>query len=157
MNMKRLMTLAVALVACQPAYAAETAIEVPINRMIAAFNKGDIKAAKATHVAAPAILDELGAPYVWSGPKAFDTWIAALSKAEAASGKTEGKVAIGAPLRESIQGAHGYVLVPSTYEFKQGGRAMREVGTMTFALVRIGKDWKIAGWTWSSTEAAPVG
>ena len=34
---------------------------------------------------------------------------------------------------------------------------MREPSTMTFALVHVGKAWKIAGWTWNGTVPARVG
>ncbi|HTI30905.1 MAG TPA: hypothetical protein VL405_02150, partial [Sphingomonas sp.] len=78
-------------------------------------------------------------------------------KSEAASGKTDGQVAIGAVTRESVTGDHAYVIFPSTYTFKQKGKTMRETGSMTFALVEQGADWKIAAWTWSSPEAVPVG
>ena len=98
--------------------------------MVAAFNKGDVALAKTTHVASPMILDEPTAPYAWGGPTAFDDWIAALGKSEAASGKTDGQVAIGAVTRESVMGDHAYVIFPSTYTFKQKGKTMRETGSM---------------------------
>lgn len=148
--------VAAMLLAAQPALAQDTSPLAPVTAMVAAFNKGDVAAAKATHIASPSITDEPTAPYVWTGPKAFDTWIAALGKSEAASGKTDGRVAIGAPLRISTERGHGYVVVPSTYTFKQKGRTMRETGTMTFAVVQVGKAWKIAAWTWSSPEAVVV-
>jgi len=97
------------------AYAADQAVEAPIRTMIAAFNKGDVALAKSTHVSAPMILDEPTAPYAWSGPNAFDAWIAALSKSEKAAGKTGGVVTLGAVTRASVMGQHAYVVVPSTY------------------------------------------
>lgn len=147
---------AATLLAATPAYAADTAIEAPIRAMVVAFNAGDVAAAKATHVAAPMILDEPTAPFAWSGPTAFDDWIAALGKSEADAGKTGGRVALGPVTRESVMGDRAYVLVPSTYTFRQKGRTLRETGTMTFALVRQAADWKIQAWTWSSPEAVPV-
>ena len=77
------------------AYAADRAIEAPIRTMLEAFNKGDVALAKSTHVAAPMILDEPTAPFAWSGPTAFDDWLAALGKSEANAGKTGGQVALG--------------------------------------------------------------
>jgi hypothetical protein len=155
--MKRLFALAVmsGVLATPAAHAGNPAVEAPIHQMIDGFNKGDIKAAKATHVASPMIMDEV-APYAWSGPKAFDSWLAALTKAEAAEGKTEGKVAIGAPVRETIVGGHAYVFTPSTYTFKQKGQTMREEGTFTFALAKGKSGWKIQAWTWTSPEAKPL-
>jgi hypothetical protein len=144
-----------ALLVAPAAQAGNAAIEAPIHQMMDGFNKGDIKAAKATHVAAPTIMDEV-APYVWSGPNAFDNWASALTKAEAAEGKTGGKVGIGAPVRETIAGSHAYVVVPSTYTFQQKGRTMREVGTLTVILLKGKAGWKIQAWTWTSPEAAPA-
>ena len=71
-------------------------------------------------------------------------------------GKTGGIVAIGAITRESVMGNHAYVIFPSTYTFQQKGKTMRETGSMTFALVKQGAEWKITAWTWSSPEAVPV-
>lgn len=156
MRMFFIMAGAAALTAASAAPAADPAVEAPIRAMLAAFNKGDVAAAKATHVAAPMILDEPTAPFAWGGPTAFDDWIAALGKSEADAGKTGGRVALGAAIRESVMGDHAYVVMPSTYTFQQQGRTMRETGTMTFALVKQGADWKIQAWTWSSPEAVPV-
>lgn len=137
-------------------HAGDSAVQAPIRTMIAAFNKSDVALAKSTHVAAPMILDEPTAPFAWSGPKAFDDWLAALGDSEAKAGKTGGKVALGPFIRTSVMGDRAYVVVPSTYTFQQAKRTMRETGTMTFALVKQAADWKIQAWTWSSPEAVPV-
>jgi hypothetical protein len=139
------------------AHAADRDVDAPIRTMVVAFNKGDVALAKSTHVAAPMIVDEPTAPFVWSGPRAFDEWLTALGKSEAKAGKTGGKVALGRFTRASVMGDHAYVVVPSTYTFQQAKRTMRETGTMTFALVKEAADWKIQAWTWSSPEAVPVG
>lgn len=149
-----MMLAAVALVAA-PAWA-DDAVQAPIRAMVKGFNGGDVALARSAHVAAPIILDEPIAPFIWSGPKAFDTWLAALMKSEKAAGKTDGQVAVGPALRENIDGDTAYVVTPSTYTFRQGGRTMRETGTLTFALVRQGAEWKIAAWTWSSPAAVAV-
>ena len=144
---------------CLPvaAHAADTAVEAPIRTMVVAFNKGDIALAKSVHVAAPMIIDEPIAPFAWGGPTAFDDWIAALGKSEAAEGKSGGIVALGAAARETVMGDSAYVIVPSTYTFQQKGHTMRETGSMTFALTKQGTDWKIAAWAWTSPVAVPVG
>lgn len=153
--MKTLFALAAMMLAASPAFA-DPAVEAPIRAMEAGFNTGDIAKAKAAHVAAPTILDEPTAPYVWSGATAFDDWVAALGRSEAAAGKTGGKVALGAPIRESVEGDRAYVITPSTYTFQQHGHTMRETGTITFALVRQTAGWKIAAWTWTSPEAVAL-
>jgi hypothetical protein len=149
------MSVATIILGAQAAHAGNPAVEAPIRQMEAAFNKGDAAAAKATHVAAPTIVDEV-APYLWTGPKAFDSWLANLGKSEAAEGKTDGIVALGEPITESVTGDRAYVVTPSTYTFKQKGKTMRETGTMTFALINGKAGWKIQAWTWSSPDAQPV-
>lgn len=137
------------------AHAGDAGVETTIRQFADAFNKGDLKAAKALHVAAPVIIDEV-APHYWSGAKAFDNWGADLAKSEAAEGKTGGQVAIGAPTREVVSGDHAYVIVPTTYTFQQKGMTMRETAQMTLALDKEASGWKIATWTWTGPDAKPV-
>ena len=147
---------AAAMATAPASYAAERAVEAPIRTMAEAFNKGDVARAKSTHVAAPMILDETTAPFAWSGPTAFENWIAALGKSEADAGRTGGKVEFGRTTRATVMGNYAYVVVPSNYTFQLAGRTMRETGTMTFGLVKQSADWKIQAWTWTSPEALPV-
>ncbi len=156
MGIRIILAAAVALASASPTLAADPAVEAPIRIMVEAFNKGDVALAKSTHVPAPMILDEPTVPFSWSGPTAFDDWIAALAKSEADSGKTGGKVFLGTLTRASVMGDHAYVVVPSTYTFQQAEHTMRETGTLTFALVKQSADWKIQAWTWSSPDAVPV-
>jgi ketosteroid isomerase-like protein len=144
-----------ALLFASTAHAGDAAIEGVLRQFRDAFNKGDVAAAKALHTAAPVIIDE-PAPHLWSGPKAFDNWLADLSKEEVATGKTGGQVTIGTPTREVVSGARAYVVAPSTYSFKQKGATMREVAQITFVMARETSGWKIASWTWTGPEAKPV-
>lgn len=148
-------TCALLLATVPMAHAGDAAVEATIRQFADAFNKGDMKAAKALHVAAPVIVDEV-APYSWSGPKAFDGWGADLGKAEAAEGKSGGKVTIGAPTRENIMGDHAYVIAPATYTFQQKGQTMRENSQITMVLTKDASGWKIASWTWTGPDAKPV-
>jgi hypothetical protein len=147
--------VAAAGLAVPAAYGADNAPMEPIRQFEAALDKGDMAAAKATLVAAPAITDEL-APYHWSGAGAFDTWLADAKRHDAVEGNTDGSSWYGEPVRMSIAGDRGYVVLPSTYTFTRKGVKMRATGTITFALAREGADWKIATWTWTSPEAVPV-
>ena len=135
---------------------ASPAVQAPIRAMEAAFNAGDVARAKATHVDSPSILDEVTAPFVWTGSTAFDDWIGTLGRSEAARGRTDGHVVFGPATRETVEGDRAYVYMPSRYTFKQGGRPMRETGTITFALVKQANAWKIAAWAWTSPAAVPV-
>ena len=149
------LTAACALAAASPALA-DPVVQAPIRAMATAFNKGDVPAAKAAHVAAPTILDEVAAPFAWSGPTAFDDWIATMGRTETERGRTGGQVELGPATRETVDGNSAYVIVPSRYTFRQRGRKMRETGSMTFVLTRVGAAWKIQSWSWSSPAAVPV-
>jgi ketosteroid isomerase-like protein len=143
------------LLSATAARAGDAAVEATIRKFGEAFNKGDVKAAKALHVAAPIIIDEV-APHSWTGAKAFDSWLADLAKSEAAEGKTGGQVAISAPTREVVSGNSAYVIVPATYTFKQKGAVLRETAQMTFVLSKQTSGWRILSWTWTGAEGAPV-
>jgi len=137
------------------ALAADAKLEAPLHQFIDSFNKGDAKAAAATHVAAPSIIDEVP-PHLWQGPKAFATWAADLAKNDKAQGISGENVALGEPTREVVKGSRAYVVAPATYSFTQKGAAMREVAQMTFALTKTAKGWKIAGWTWTGPDPSPA-
>jgi ketosteroid isomerase-like protein len=138
------------------AAAANAELAAPIHQFIDAFNKGDGKTAGATHLAAGVtIIDEVP-PYIWQGPKAFETWAADLTKNDAAAGITDEKVTLGAVTREVVSPDTAYVIVAATYTFKQKGVAMREPAQMTFALRRDSGAWKIAGWSWTGPDPVPA-
>jgi len=145
-----------ALSATSAAAAATAELAAPIHQFIDAFNKGDGKTAGATHLAAGvSIIDEVP-PYIWQGPKAFETWVADLTKNDAAAGITDEKVTLGAVTREVVSPQTAYVIVAATYSFKQKGVAMREPAQMTFALTKTAEGWRIAGWTWTGPDPVPA-
>ena len=153
--MRTLFAAIVALAAGAPALASP-AVEAPIRAMERAFNAGDLAKAKATHVAAPSILDEVAAPFVWTGPTAFDDWIAVLGRTETARGRSGGHVTFGPVTRETVEGDRAYVFMDSRYTFQQDQRTMTEIGTITFALIREGEAWKIQAWAWTSEAAVAL-
>lgn len=132
--------------------ARDKAVEAPIRQMMDGFNKGDIAAVKAMHVAAPTIVDNV-APFRWSGPKAFDEWLADLGKAEASQGITDGKVTFAPVVDEVVHGDRAYVVTRCSYAFKQKGRRMREDGYTAFVLVKTDAGWKVESWSWASPAA----
>jgi ketosteroid isomerase-like protein len=145
-----------ALSAVTPAAAVDAALSAPINQFMDAFNKGDAKTAATAHLASGvSIIDEVP-PYIWQGPKAFETWVADLTKNDAAAGVTEEHVAMGTVTREVVSPDTAYVVVGATYTFKQKGVAMREPAQMTFALRKSAGAWKIAGWTWTGPDPVPA-
>jgi hypothetical protein len=139
--------------AAAPALAAsDPGVAATVKAFGDAFNKGDMKAAKALHTASPSIQDEFP-PFAW---KSFDQWGADLSKFEAAEGVSGDKMTVGAPTREEIAGDYAYVIAPATLTFQQKGQTMRETARVTFILAREAGAWKIAGWTWTAAVAKSV-
>jgi ketosteroid isomerase-like protein len=129
----------------------------PINKFLDAFNKGDSAGAAATHAAEAdlVIVDEVS-PFVWHGPKAFQTWAADLESHDKKQGITDQHVSLGAPTRVETDGTAAYVITPSVYTFKEGGVAMRANAQMTFTLKKGAGGWLIHGWTWTGPKPRKV-
>ncbi|WP_156256536.1 YybH family protein [Sandarakinorhabdus oryzae] len=154
--MRLMLIAAVAAALATPALAADPAgaARAPIDAFAAAFAKGDMAAAKATHVASPTILDE-PPPFMWSGKDAFDTWLADLGADSKAAGRTAESLVIGRTLRAETKGDAAYVIAAATYSFTKDGVAMVEAGRMTFVVKKLAGGWKIAGWTWTGPRPSP--
>ena len=148
------LALAIGLAAPTAALAADGRVTAPINAFIAAFNKGDVKAAEATHTADVVIIDE-PPPFRWVGPGAFQKWVADLAADEKKIGRSDGAVALGGVKREEVAGDTAYVSVAATYAFKDKGVPMQEPSEMTFSLRKTAAGWKISGWTWTGPRPIP--
>lgn len=122
-----------------------------VNGFLASFNKGDVKAAEATHADDVTIIDEIP-PYQWQGREAFKSWLADLGKHDQANGVTDGHMKAGNVVREEVSGDHAYVVMTTEYTFKQKGVPMREPSQMTFALRKTGDGWRITGWTFAGPK-----
>ena len=135
------------------AQAQDAQLMAPIKKFMDSFNKGDLVGAASTHAADAdlAIMDEVP-PFVWRGPKAFQTWSAALDADAKKRGITEPAVSISAPTRTESDGNQAYVVVPAVYTFKDHGVAMRESAQMTFVLKKGASGWLIVGWTWTGPK-----
>ena len=148
------LALAISLAAPGFARAADSDVSAPVRQFIAAFNVGDLKAAEATHAADAIIIDE-PPPFIWRGPGAFQAWLGDLAKDDAARGRTDGHVTLGAPKREEVAGEAAYVIVPVDYAFKDRGVALHEPSQMTLTLRKTSAGWKITSWTWTGPRGQP--
>lgn len=158
--MRFLALAAVGLFALGAPASAQTDAELmaPIQKFMDSFNKGDSAGAAATHAAGAdlTIIDEIP-PYLWRGPKAFQTWSADLDSDAKKNGMTEPMVTISAPTRIERSVDQAYVIVPAVFTFKQKGAAMRESAQMTFVLRKGAGGWLIHGWTWTGPRPQPAG
>jgi ketosteroid isomerase-like protein len=119
------------------------------------FNAGDADAFYAAHADGAVIIDEFP-PYVWGGPQSAQRWLADYMKDAEAKGISGGRVDYDkSALQATSDGKSAYVVLPTTYRFKQKDAKMAGKGSMTFVLNRSGKEWKIATWTYSGATPAP--
>jgi ketosteroid isomerase-like protein len=123
-----------------------------VQQFIANFNAGNVDAARATHVADPAILDEVP-PFLWQGAGAFDAWLASLGKYDTAHGVTDQNMTLGDVIREESEADGAYVVMAAVYSFKEQGIAKSARAQMTFALRKNADGWRIAAWTYSAPRA----
>jgi hypothetical protein len=136
--------------------AATPDVTAPIHQFIDGFNTGDTKSAYAAFSTGDiTIIDEF-APHRWLGPHATQDWAADYDKHAQATGVSDGIVKYGAPTRTEIEGDVAYVIVPTTYLYKERGQPMAEEGQMTFVLHSEAGGWKIRSWTWSGVKPHPA-
>jgi len=130
----------------------ETDVVAVVKAYDAAFNKGDMKTANAMCAPNAIIIDDF-APHVWQGADACGAWTKDIGAYEKAGGVTDGVVTIGKPWRVTVTGDRGYVVVPTTYTYKQKGKPVVESGAAwTLALQRIAGVWKLTGWAWAQHD-----
>jgi ketosteroid isomerase-like protein len=154
-NYVKILLLALCATFATAAYAADAADPVAtVRQFIDSFDKGDVKAAAATHVADVSIIDEVP-PYQWQGRDAFKSWLNDLKQRDTALGFTDANVTLGNVIRREVTGDHAYVVMASDYSFKQKGAALHEPSQMTFALRKEKDGWRIVAWTFAGPKATP--
>jgi ketosteroid isomerase-like protein len=159
MVMQRFIVLFICAIVCSMnAGAASPSDEVTaqVTKFIDNFNKGDVKAARATHTENGVVIIDEVAPYIWQGNDSFKNWLDDLDKHDKPLGITDGKVTLGPVTRVEVEGDRAYVVFPSAYTFKQKGVAMTEAAQMTFALRKGGAGWKINGWAFTGPRPQPA-
>ena len=136
--------------------AATADVTTPIRQFIDGFNTGDLKSAYAAYaIGNITIVDEF-APYRWTGPTAPHAWAADFGKLVKVAGISDPVVKYGAPTRAEFGASAAYVVIPTTYSFKQNGKPMMEEGQMTFVLSSTASGWKIKAWTWTGAKPHPA-
>ena len=136
--------------------AAPQDVTAPIRQFIDGFNSGDVKSAFAAYASGDIVIVDEFAPHCWVGPNAVKEWAAAYDKHAQANSVSDGAVKYGAPTRTEVEGDVAYVIVPTTYAYKEHDKPLVEEGQMTFVL-RSGADgWKISGWTWTGVKPHPA-
>ena len=118
------------------------------------FNGGDAKAFVAAHQNDALIIDEFGR-HLWTGKGSAQQWLNDYAADSKAKGVTDGRLDYGKPLQANSDGTSAYVVLPTTYRFRQNGKKMSAAGSMTFVVKKTGENWRIAGWSYSGAAGAP--
>ena len=157
-SMKKTILIVLTSILLAPAAMAAAARDVtaPIRQFIDGFNSGDTKSAFAAYATGSIIIVDEFAPHRWLGPHAAQQWATDYEKHAQATGVSDGQVKYGAPTRTEIEGDVAYVIIPTTYLYKEHGKPTAEEGEMTFVLHAEAGDWKISGWTWSRVRPHPA-
>ena len=70
-------------------------------------------------------------------------------------GITGGHVDYSKPSQAVSQADSAYIVIPTVYSYDQGGKKWAAKSTLTFVMHMVGKEWKIASWTYSGETAKP--
>ena len=151
-----LITLAAVVVAAGPTPTsaqtptpASAAVMVTVQNFVAAFNKGDTKAAAAVCAEQTSIIDEFP-PYEWHGIGACAKWMGEYDADAKKNGITDGVVTLGKPSHVDVTVDRAYVVVPANYTYKQKGAAVTEAGSiLSIALQKGPAGWRMTGWAWA--------
>ncbi|WP_037500203.1 nuclear transport factor 2 family protein [Sphingomonas jaspsi] len=150
-----------ALAACAAVLVAVPAAAAPVDDAVATvtttldkFNGGDVAAFIAAHRDGAVIIDEF-APFAWGGSGSVQAWLDSYGKDAAAHKISDGRVDYGKPLQANSDGTSAYIVLPTVYRFKQDGKPMAGKSTMTFVMVKTGKEWKISSWSYAGATAVP--
>jgi hypothetical protein len=132
-----------------PAIAADdaTAAMAALTSGLDAFDKGNEKGFLDLCLPQMVIIDEFP-PHSWTSCSAWAKAYAAYSKAH---GDTDPIVKVtGKPMHVDINGSYAYVVVPTSYTFKEHGKPMSETGaSMTMILKKTAAGYRYAGWSWA--------
>ena len=131
-------------------------VTAPIHQFIDGFNTSDVKSAYAAYTTGDIVIVDEFAPHLWTGPQAPPQWAADYGKHAQATGVSDGTVKYGAPTRIELDGDLAYVIVPTTYLYKEHSRPRAEEGQMTFVLQAEVGNWRIRAWTWTGVKPHPA-
>ena len=117
-------------------------------------NKGDEQGMAATCMKDAVVVDDLP-PYVWRGAEACADWQKSADAFVKKEAMTDIVGGLGKPSHVMITGDRGYVVIPATFAYTQGGRKMTEHATVTFTLQKSESKWLITSWVWAKQTIMP--
>ena len=135
-------TCALSILAASPASASDVSdVKATIDKWVADFNRGDVKAVVAACAPLASIVDGFP-PYAW--PTCAE-WMKGYEANNKALEATHGTLSIGAPIYTEVMGTHAYVIYPATFTHTQKGKPVVYNGHWTMTLRKTGGRWVFTG------------
>jgi len=134
----------------------KTDVVAVLTQFTDAFNKGDMKAALGICADMTSLIDDLP-PHEWHGDGACARWSTDFDAFNKAHDITPGVVTLGKPRHVDVTGQRAYVVVPTSYNYTEKGKAMKQSGSIiTVALQKGASGWRMTGWAWADGTNAAV-
>jgi ketosteroid isomerase-like protein len=143
------------LLVCGAASAAEHSVLVPIQTYVRAANAGDRALLISAFTSDSLIVDEF-APFRFPAPNAAAHWYDGFGADQLKSGVTDALISSTPPKFVTIEGTHAYVVLPTVYTYKIHGKPAKETGSLAFALVKRGSQWKISSMAWAKITDSSI-
>ncbi len=138
--------LASSLVVGRAAASDATDAMAPVNQFVDGFNKSDAKMLAAACAPSATILDDFP-PHVWTTTCAdwYSSFVAMAKQAVF----TDNVVTVGKPWHVDVTGNLAYIVVPTTYTYKNRGKPVTEAGVFTLVVKKTAAGWLITSWAWA--------
>ena len=125
-----------------------------VRQYVDALNNGDQKGQAAACADPMQILDVIS-PHVWQGPTAAEDWWRDTLAAVEHAGASGLHIVLDEPKHVDVNGDYAYVVVPATLTFDLKDKGVTQTGSLwTFALRRVGADWRLTAWAWAKGTSA---
>jgi len=129
----------------------QTAVLATIYQFVDGFNKGNVPTALAACADQAVLIDDFP-PHQWSGSGACARWASDFDAYAKKIGMTDPIVTLG-PSHPRISGNLAYVVIPTSFAWKDKGKPMKEEGVAyTFVLQKGSAGWKITAASWAENR-----
>jgi hypothetical protein len=91
-------------------------------------------------------------PFEWRGSGACAAWSKAFDGFAQKNGITDPIGTIGKPKRFVVNGDRAYVVVPATFSYTMKGKPVKLTAIAAFSLHKTASGWRIAAWSWATTN-----
>jgi ketosteroid isomerase-like protein len=146
---KVFIVFALAAFACGTASASEkTDVMAAVHKWVGSFNGGDTNTMSSMCTDDAVVVDDF-APHVWQGAAACANWAKGYAAYAEKGSITEPSIKLLKAKHLDIDSDYAYLVAPTLYTYKAGGKPMKDGGMVTMTLHKTGSGWKITAWAWA--------